>query len=376
MTLLAITPEGWAGTQILGAAGLAAIGVYQLLPRPGHRSVALGVFLCLAALGIAGAFLFGAFGDPSPDRISSVLFWFFSAGAVGFGTVLVAQSNPARGAMAFAFVVLSTCGLFLLLAAPFLMAATVIIYAGAVIVTFLFLLMLSAAHGPSDENDRTREPLLGSLAGFAFAGLIFFALFQQSSAGREGKADVLPDPVLPTPPLTALDRAELAQVRADLDASLAAADEATFDKHATAAHARLREVIAERPNTSIQRRLRPSLGVGRDADGYPKPVAADPRIERFVEQTERLSVANSKAEEVTLDGHPQVALKAKKDALAKLRDEVVVYSGNGLLPARNVANVGYLLYSEYLLAIEMAGTLLLVATIGAVAIAGRRGAVA
>lgn len=362
MTLLAITPEGWAGTQILGAAGLAAIGVYQLLPRPGKRSIALGVFLCLAALGIAGTFLFAVFGEPTTDLISSMLFWFFSAGAVGFGTVLVTQSNPARGAMAFAFVILSTCGLFLLLAAPFLMAATVIIYAGAVIVTFLFLLMLSHAGGPSDENDRTREPLLGSLAGFAFAGLIFFTLFQQAS-----------DKVLPTPPLTLLDREELAKVRADLDASLAATDDAAFDKHANAAHARLREVIAERPNTSIQRRLRPSLGVGRDAEGYPRPVAADPRIERFVEQTERLYATNSKAEEITLDGNPQVALKAKKDAMAKLRDEVVVYSGNGLLPARNVANIGYLLYSEYLLAIEMAGTLLLVATIGAVAIAGRRG---
>ena len=40
-------------------------------------------------------------------------------------------------------VVLSTCGLFLLNAAPFLMAGTVIIYAGAIIVTFLFVLMLA-----------------------------------------------------------------------------------------------------------------------------------------------------------------------------------------------------------------------------------------
>jgi len=56
------------------------------------------------------------------------------------------------------------------------MAATVIIYAGAIVVTFLFVLMLSAAGGASDENDRSREPLLGSLAGFAFTGLVLFAL--------------------------------------------------------------------------------------------------------------------------------------------------------------------------------------------------------
>ena len=112
-----------------------------------------------------------------PDAIGTVLFILFSLGALVFGTVLVVQRNPARGAIAFAFVILSTCGLFLLLAAPFLMAATIIIYAGAIIVTFLFVLMLSQVEGPSDENDRSREPLMGSLAGFAFTGLVLFSVY-------------------------------------------------------------------------------------------------------------------------------------------------------------------------------------------------------
>ena len=47
--------------------------------------------------------------------------------------------------------------------------------------------------------------------------------------------------------------------------------------------------------------------------------------------------------------------------------------GTGELPARNVANVGMLFYADHLLAVELAGTLLLVATVGAVAIAHRRG---
>ena len=44
-----------------------------------------------------------------------------------------------------------------------------------------------------------------------------------------------------------------------------------------------------------------------------------------------------------------------------------------MLPARNVSAIGLSLYSEHLIAVELAGTLLLVATIGAVAIAGRKG---
>ena len=55
-----------------------------------------------------------------------------------------------------------------------------------------------------------------------------------------------------------------------------------------------------------------------------------------------------------------------------------VYNGMpaGELPARNVGNLGLLLYADHLLAVELAGTLLLVATIGAVAIAHRRGTAA
>ena len=57
----------------------------------------------------------------------------------------------------------------------------------------------------------------------------------------------------------------------------------------------------------------------------------------------------------------------------RLRNEVVLLSGTGELPANNVRNIGLVLYSEHLLAIELAGTLLLVATIGAVALAHRKG---
>src|ERR1700682_3978633 len=119
------------------ALGLAAI--YLLLPRlrpypHGWGGAAGGVALVL------GGLLLIRPGGFWPER---VLFYAFSASAVVFGALLVTQSNPARAALCFALVVLSTCGLFLLQAAPFLMAATIIIYAGAIIVTFLFVLMLA-----------------------------------------------------------------------------------------------------------------------------------------------------------------------------------------------------------------------------------------
>src|SRR5262249_26947483 len=61
--------------------------------------------------------------------------------------------------------------------------------------------------------------------------------------------------------------------------------------------------------------------------------------------------------------------------LRTLREEVLLLAGAGELPARNVGNLGFLLYTDHLLAVEPAGPLLLVAAIGAIAIAHRREAV-
>src|SRR5262249_44675875 len=106
----------------------------------------------------------------------SVLFYLFSGVAVVAGGLLVTQHSPVRAALSFALVVLSTCGLFLLQAAPFLMAATIIVYAGAIIVTFLFVIMLAQQSGLSDADVRSREPFLASLAGFVLLGALLYVL--------------------------------------------------------------------------------------------------------------------------------------------------------------------------------------------------------
>lgn len=335
--------------QLILAAVLGGVGVFFLLPRPRGRWITGGVTLVLCGIGVLAAFLITRFGQPmsTPDAagidwVGSGLFWLFAAGAVGFGFVLVTQRNPARGAIAFAFVILSTCGLFLLLAAPFLMAATIIIYAGAIIVTFLFVLMLSNVRTASDENDRSREPLLGALAGFAFLGLVLFALHQ--TAGTDASE--------PQPPLTASERAKLTEALAKLDAAIDPAKAAEFAANADDANNIVNDVVnGSDGKASVTQRL--------------APTSADPRVAAFLNQTEELKQANDKLLNEKTDA-------AKLKAAEALRPQLLVYLGNGHLPARNVANLGAVIYSEHLLAVEMAGTLLLVATVGAVAIAGRR----
>jgi len=340
--------------QLILAAVLGGLGVFFLLPRPRGRWITGGIALVLCGVGVLAAFLFKRFGDPiatadasHADYVGSGLFWLFSAGAVVFGIVLVVQRNPARGAIAFAFVILSTCGLFLLLAAPFLMAATIIIYAGAIIVTFLFVLMLSNVRTASDENDRSREPLLGALAGFAFLGLVLFTLHKSAPADDSAGSG-------PEQPITATERAKLSEALALLEAATDP-EKADGKDNAEKAYQSIDEVLVSPKGSAVPIRQR--------LDQY----KAEPRIAAFLKQTDELAKSNDKLGAVIINKPNEY-----RPAAESLRPELLVYLGNGHLPARNVANLGTVLYSEHLLAVEMAGTLLLVATVGAVAIAGRR----
>src|SRR5262249_46395841 len=114
----------------------------------------------------------------------TVLFYAFAGLSLLAGAVMITRQNPARAALSFALVILSTTGLFLLQAAPFLMAGTVIIYAGAIIVTFLFVLMLAQPDGPSDADLRSREPALACTAGFFLLATLLLVLRQTYTTGE------------------------------------------------------------------------------------------------------------------------------------------------------------------------------------------------
>ena len=380
MTPLAALPNPPAAGQLALAALLAAVGFVLLLPKPRARSVMGGTAALVAAAAVAGVWAHTCFGDPAPDWVGKLLFILFSTGAVGFGTALVVQRNPARGAIAFAFVILSTCGLFLLLAAPFLMAATIIIYAGAIIVTFLFVLMLSHVEGPSDENDRSREPLLGSLAGFAFVGLVLFAVQQTRESVTPSASAFREDPrqraFIPAPVLTDSEREVLGLVLTEIDW----ADDALHGD-LTAGRTDLATQlgrIQENLKTVVGVSPREERGTIREGslpvrlEGYRTDLQAKATLERAAAVRELNYETFTKLDNNIFSGRPPDVGAAKAD-LRRLRDEVRLLAGVGELPARNVANVGMLFYADHLLAVELAGTLLLVATVGAVAIAHRRG---
>ena len=94
-------------------------GCLRVATRPKPHPWYLGALAGGLALFLAATLILRTSGL-SPEV---VLFYAFSGLAVAGAAMLVTQQNPARAALSFTLVVLSSCGLFLLLGAPFLMAA-------------------------------------------------------------------------------------------------------------------------------------------------------------------------------------------------------------------------------------------------------------
>jgi NADH-quinone oxidoreductase subunit J len=159
---------------------LGLLAIYLLLPRIQPYRPLWGSLAGGAAV-LSGGWLLIRSEVVLPERI---LFHSFSGVAIVAGGLLVTQRHPVRAALSFALVVLSTCGLFLLQAAPFLMAATTIVYAGAIIVTFIFVIMLAQQLGPSDADDRSRDPALACAVGVVLLGSLLFALTLDAQSDR------------------------------------------------------------------------------------------------------------------------------------------------------------------------------------------------
>ena len=94
-----------------------------------------------------------------------VLFFYYFAGATVLSAVLtVALRNPVYCGLSLLSMLLHVAGLFVLLNAEFIAAVQVIIYAGAILVLYLFVLMLL--------NLKTEERFLHA----RYAIILFFAL--------------------------------------------------------------------------------------------------------------------------------------------------------------------------------------------------------
>lgn len=227
---------------------VAGIATVLLLPSRREAPVRkIGGAVLLAAALIVAALLVRYASDHGGGM--GVYFWAFAFVALGGAVRVVTHPRPVYSALYFVLTVFATAGLFILLWAEFMAAALVLIYAGAILVTYVFVIMLAssalpaepgtgagtdqdeiesdgngvpaglpaaavesgaprtaaAALSPIAEHDAvSRDPLIAAAVGFALMGVLLFVIFDRS-AGLVGPEmrDFAGAPVVEKDPLVA-----------------------------------------------------------------------------------------------------------------------------------------------------------------------------
>jgi len=168
------TDSSFASLPIYLAGVLCVLGLFGLM-RPSRLTFRSGATIVgLAGLGWLMAIAVKAGGGPQGPPAPAPLYIAFATIAVAGAVRMVTHPRPVFAALYFILVVLASAALFLLLQAEFMAFALIIVYAGAILITYMFVLML-AQQGPEqsvgrlsrDEYDRTpREPAVAVIVGF------------------------------------------------------------------------------------------------------------------------------------------------------------------------------------------------------------------
>ncbi len=173
---------------------LGSLGMWLMLPRGTARGRSVGIVLAGMALGL-GASQVPRLGHWAADGVFLTL----AGVTVVSAAAAVTFRNPLYCAVWFGLSALGTAGLFFFAGAQFLAVATVVVYAGAILVTFLFVLMLAQPEGKASYDRLSWESLISAVVGVVMVGVLSMTI-----------GGVFAPPASPAAAITAPDQAALA----------------------------------------------------------------------------------------------------------------------------------------------------------------------
>jgi NADH-quinone oxidoreductase subunit J len=142
----------------------------------------------------------------NPPVATPFFFYLLSATLLIGGVLVITRKNAVHSALALITALLAQAGLYLMLYAPFVAGVQIILYAGGIMVLFLFVIMLISIERAQKERQFNKQWLVGIVAAAALGGLFIAvytkgkALFPESSityaesGNTQGVADLLYGP--------------------------------------------------------------------------------------------------------------------------------------------------------------------------------------
>jgi NADH-quinone oxidoreductase subunit J len=111
--------------------------------------------------------------------METLIFFLFAALALGSGIVVVAHKSAIYATLSLVLTLFSMAVLFVLLGAPFVGALQILVYAGAIVVLFLFVIMLlnvqKDEHAHVDRGAQLWTAILGAIV---FLGMFWLAFWR------------------------------------------------------------------------------------------------------------------------------------------------------------------------------------------------------
>src|SRR6195256_3080982 len=92
---------------------------------------------------------------------TTFFFYFLSALTVISGVLVITRKNPVHSALALIMSLLGQAALYLMLYAPFVAGVQIILYAGGIMVLFLFVIMLVSIERTLKERPFNKQWLVG-----------------------------------------------------------------------------------------------------------------------------------------------------------------------------------------------------------------------
>jgi NADH-quinone oxidoreductase subunit J len=112
--------------------------------------------------------------------VTEVVFYVFAVAAVISATLCILQRNPVSAALWLVSTMFSLAAIYVILNAEFIAAIQVLVYAGAVMVLFLFVIMLLGAEMLRHRSQALPwQPILAFALGVLFVGVLAYVTFVQ-----------------------------------------------------------------------------------------------------------------------------------------------------------------------------------------------------
>ena len=116
--------------------------------------------------------------------IHPLAFYLFAGSAIAFSLLVILKKNPVASAFSLVMVFFCFAGIYAALSAHLIAALQILVYAGAIMVLFVFVIMLLAADEPSFDMKKSHPVIKGAAAVLC---LVLFGFFvwshQKSGAG-------------------------------------------------------------------------------------------------------------------------------------------------------------------------------------------------